>query len=379
MKAIGLMSGTSADGVDAALVDISDRGGKIKVRLISFITRPYPEKLRRRLLAISEPGAGSAAELAQLNVEVGEIFARAAHQVCNVAKTAITKVDFIASHGQTVAHLPARHSTLQIGEASVIAARTGVTVIADFRPADMAAGGQGAPLTPLADFHFFRHRSRTRLIVNIGGITNVTILRGGIKSPDEIIGFDTGFGNMALDGLACQISHGKMSYDKNGRLAGSGNVREDWMKLILAHPFFQKKPPKSAGREEFGKKYLEGLQKRLNIKTARARTDIIATLAASIPRAVFWAINRFVMPVKNIDEVLLCGGGAHNPILRKHFIENLNPAEVTLTDKFGIPADAREAMAFALLGYLSIKRRPGNVPAVTGAREKTILGKIIYP
>jgi len=373
------MSGTSADGVDAALVDISDRGGKIKVRLISFITRPYPEKLRRRLLAISEPGAGSAAELAQLNVEVGEIFARAAHQVCNVAKTAITKVDFIASHGQTVAHLPARHSTLQIGEASVIAARTGVTVIADFRPADMAAGGQGAPLTPLADFHFFRHRSRTRLIVNIGGITNVTILRGGIKSPDEIIGFDTGFGNMALDGLACQISHGKMSYDKNGRLAGSGNVREDWMKLILAHPFFQKKPPKSAGREEFGKKYLEGLQKRLNIKTARARTDIIATLAASIPRAVVSAINRFVMPVKNIDEVLLCGGGAHNPILRKHFIENMSPAKVMLTDEFGIPADAREAMAFALLGYLSTKQRPGNVPAVTGAREKTILGKIIYP
>jgi len=373
------MSGTSADGVDAALVDISERGGKIKVRLISFITRPYPEKLRRRLLAISEPDAGSAAELAQLNVEVGEIFARAATQVCSAAKAAISEVDFIASHGQTVAHLPARHSTLQIGEASVIAARTGVKVVADFRSADLAKGGQGAPLTPLADFHFFRHPNRTRLIVNIGGITNATILRAGIKSPDDILGFDTGFGNMVLDGMAREMTGGKMKCDKNGRLAASGKVREDWMRVILTHPFFRERPPKSAGREEFGIKYLNDLQRRLNIKTVRARTDLIATLTAVVSRVTVSAINRFVMPIQKVDEVLLCGGGAHNPVLRRHFIGDMSPAKVMLTDKFGIPADAREAMAFALLGYLSIKQRPGNVPAVTGAREKTILGKVIYP
>jgi anhydro-N-acetylmuramic acid kinase len=373
------MSGTSADGVDAALVDISERSGKIKVHLLAFLTRPYPRMLRNRLLFVSEPGGGNTAELTELNFRVGEVFAQAALDVCAHAGVAVSRMKFIASHGQTVAHLPARGATLQIGEGSVIAIRTGVPVVYDFRPADMIRGGQGAPLTPLADFHFFRHPKKNRAIVNIGGITNVTILRGGIKSIEEIIGFDTGFGNMALDGMARLITGGKMSCDKNGRLARSGKIREDWMGKILSHPFFLKKPPKSAGREEFGANYQKDLRVQLNLKTYRDRIDLLSTLTAAIPRTVLHGITRFALPINKVDEVLLCGGGAHNPVLLKHFIETMRPATVKLTDEYGVPGDAREAMAFALLGYLTMKRKPGNVPSVTGASQQSILGKIIYP
>jgi len=379
LKVIGLMSGTSADGVDAALVDIKDRGGRIRTKLITFLTRRYPPALRQRLLSISEPGAGNAGEVAELNVRVGEIFARTAINVCEIAGVDISKIDFIASHGQTVAHIPAKGATLQIGEATVVAARTGLPVVADFRQADMARGGQGAPLTPIADSHFFRHARRNRVVVNVGGITNVTVLRRTIKSIYDIVGFDTGFGNMALDGMAQIISRGKKTYDRQGRMARKGKVKEDWLKKILAHPFFRKKPPKSAGREEFGAVYLDDLQKQLGVKTRPARLDLIATLTAAIAHATAQAIDRFVMPVEDVDEVLLCGGGANNPVLVEHFAENMKPAKLALTDKFGIPADAREAMAFALLGYLTMKRRPGNVPSVTGASEPCILGKIVFP
>jgi len=379
LKAVGLMSGTSVDGVDAALVDIRERSGRIKVKLIAFLTRAYPAKLRKRLLFVSEPGSGSSVEIAELNVRIGKAFARAALEVCIAADVDISSIDFIASHGQTIAHFPAGGATLQIGEGAVIAARTGAPVVTDFRQADLAVRGQGAPLTPMADFHFFRHARKNRVVVNVGGITNVTVLPRGIESIDDITGFDTGFGNMVLDGMARIITRGKASYDKGGRLARKGKVREDWLDTIFAHRFFRKKPPKSTGREEFGAAYLEALQKRLKAGSHRARLDLIATLTAAVARTTVRAVDKFAMPIREVDEVLICGGGARNPTLVQHFSSSVKPAGLMFTDESGVPADAREAMAFALLGYLTVKRRPGNVPAVTGARKTCILGKLVFP
>lgn len=378
MKAVGLMSGTSADGVDAALVNVSERSGRIKVGLAAFQTYPYSSALRKKVFSVGSGEANNTAALAELDVKLGEVFAKAALRVCEKAGVNPAELTYVASHGQTVGHFPERRATVQLADGAVIAARTGACVVEDFRPADMARGGQGAPLTPMADFHFFRHPKKTRLVVNIGGITNVTILPAGANSADEVSGFDVGFGNMVLDGMAGRISGGRKSYDKNGKLAERGNVREEWLKKILAHPFLRKRPPKSAGREQFGKKYLDGLEKKLGVRSREKRLDLLATLTEAVTRATGDAIRRFGR-IKRVDEVLLCGGGAKNPLLFEGFRRNLNSSEVTTTDALGIPSDAREAMAFALLGYLTLKKRPGNVPAATGARSKCVLGKVIYP
>jgi len=378
LKAVGLMSGTSADGVDAALVDIRERAGRINVGLAAFLTLPYPPSLREEVFSASRTGAVGVAGLAGLNTKLGDFFAKAALRVCRKAGLKPAELDFVASHGQTVGHFPERGATMQLAEGAVIAARTGRCVISDFRQADMARGGQGAPLTPMADFHFFRHPKKNRLVVNIGGIVNITVLPGGAKCADEIYGFDVGFGNMALDGMAGRITGGKQQYDENGKLAGRGEVRQDWFKAIFAHPFYRKKPPKSAGREQFGEEYLDGLEKKLGLKSRRERIDLLATLAEAVPRSTEDAVRRFA-PTGEFDEILLCGGGAANPVLFDGFRKYFKASKVMSTGALGIPADAREAMAFALLGYLRLGKRPGNVPSVTGASSKCVLGKVIYP
>jgi len=379
VKAIGLMSGTSADGVDAALVDLKKTRGKIRAGLIAFHTLSYPKKTREFILRLSEPGGGDAAAVAELNVVVGEFFARAALGVCAAAGVDIADVDFIGSHGQTIAHLPAKKATLQVGEPSVIAARTDCAVVADFRPADMARGGQGAPLTPIADYHLLGHARKTRVVINIGGITNVTVLPEGARDAGEVTGFDTGFGNMVLDCLAGKISGGKMRYDRGGRMARKGTPNEAWLKDILSHPFFSKKPPKSAGREEFGVSYVERTEKRFRVKDEASRLDLIATFTSAIARGAAEAVGKFALPLRDIDEVLLCGGGARNPVLYERFAQYFAPAKVMKTDAAGVPADAREAMAFAVLGYLTLKKIPGNIPAVTGASAPAPLGKCVLP
>ncbi len=378
MKAVGLMSGTSADGVDAALVKISERSGKIKTRLDAFQTYPYPPALKRKVFSASSSTSADFAELAGLNVKLGEFFAKAALRICEKAGPKSDELDYVASHGQTVGHFPERKATVQLAEGAVIAARTGTRVVSDFRVADMARGGQGAPLTPMADFHFFGHPRKSRLVVNIGGITNVSILPTGAESVDEISGFDTGFGNMVLDGMTRIITGGKKGYDKNGKLAARGRVREDWLKTILGHSFFRKQPPKSAGREQFGEEYLRQLEKNLRIKGRGARIDLLATFTEAVSKSVEDAIRHFCRK-KRFDEVILCGGGAKNPALFEGFTRNLKSSKVISSDKLGIPAEAREAMAFALLGYLTIKGRPGNVPKVTGASSECVLGKVIHP
>jgi len=379
MLIIGLMSGTSADGVGAALVEVAGRGRDIRVELREFLTDPYPRGIRNSVLDISRPGGGTTAEVAALNTLLGERFAKAAIKVCRRAATPITTVDFIGSHGQTVAHLPERHSTLQIGEPAVIAAVTQRPVVADFRPADIAAGGQGAPLTPLADYLLFRNPKLGRGVLNIGGICNITFLPAGIEKPDDLIAFDTGPGNMLLDAMTAVLSRGKKQFDNKGNIARSGKARDSWLEELMRHPFFKKKPPKSAGREQFGAHYLDELLAKFKAKGEGAQRDLLATLAESVALSVAAAIEKFILPRHRADDLLACGGGASNEYLMERIGRCIAPIKLGTTDNAGVPADAREAIAFALLARETWEGRPGNVPAATGAKRAVTLGKIIRP
>ena len=379
MYFLGLISGTSADGVDAALVDIRGKERRISAKLLGFISDPYPPRIRRRVLEISAPEGGSTASVAQLNVELGERFARAALKVCKKASLDVEKVTVIGSHGQTVAHLPEKHATLQLGEPAVIAAVTGRPVVADFRPADIAAGGQGAPLTPLADFLLLRHKILNRAILNIGGISNITFLPAGIDDPNDLIAFDTGPGNMIMDSLTAVLTGGKVDFDRGGAMARSGKVRSSWQGKLLKHPYFRKSPPKSAGREQFGAHYLKELLLKFDIKTEEEMKDLLATLVMSVARSVAVAIGEHILPKHDVDELLACGGGAHNGFLMECLKRELAPIRVATTDSANVPIDAREAMAFAILARETWEGRPGNVPAATGAKRAVTLGKIICP
>lgn len=377
MLVIGLMSGTSVDGVDAALVDIGDN----KIVPHAFITLTYPKKLRERIIQVSNGEKITAGELAELNALIGEIFGKSAIKVCEKASIPISKVELLGSHGQTIAHIPCKGATLQIGEPAVIAEKTGVTVISDFRQADIAARGEGAPLTPMADYFLFRNEKLNRMIVNIGGITNITFIPSAAKNPTEIIGFDTGPGNMMIDGLVQLLTKGKRKYDENGMLALKGQVHEGWLKTILRHPFFKKKPPKSAGREQFGMDYLLSLIKKFNVKSKKDYHDFCATLTAAVAQSIAIQVKRFVLPNNRVDEVLLCGGGYKNSALRKfieHYFRELVDKQVKVhtTALAGVAPDAREAIAFAVLAYLTWKGQTGNIPSVTGASRPIVLGKI---
>lgn len=378
MLVIGLMSGTSADGVDSALVEITDR----KINPLAFLTLPYPPHLREKIIQVSSGKKITAGELAKLNVLVGRIFGESAIKVCKKARISISKVDLIGSHGQTIAHFPEKRATLQIGEPALIASMTGCPVVADFRQADLAEGGEGAPLTPMADFLLFRHKKLNRLIVNIGGITNITFISRGAKTPDEVMGFDTGFGNMTIDALIQWLTRGRDKYDKNGQLASKGQVNEEWLKTILAHPFFKKKPPKSAGREQFGRSYLLSLVKKFDVKSENEIRNLCTTLTASVAQSIAMQVREFILPYHRVDEVLLCGGGHKNRALRRFidsYFRELVSKEIKIctTASAGIDPDAREAVAFALLAYLTWKGRAGNIPQVTGASRAVVLGKII--
>lgn len=379
MKVIGLMSGTSADGVDAALVDIQGHGHDLTVRLLAFVDTPYPRPLQRRLLAACTEG--TVADICRLNALLGEWFAKAALKVIAAAGFTPQDIDLIGSHGQTIHHLPAPtrepgvgliRSTLQIAEPAVIAERTGLTTVANFRPRDMAAGGQGAPLAPYAHGLLLRHPDRSRLIVNLGGISNVTYLtnKGGLET---LIAFDTGPGNMVLDGLVASQSKGRQTYDRDGRLAAKGRVNESWLRHLLAHPYFRKAPPKSTGRELFGAPYVTRLFKEKRTRKASFE-DLLATCAALTAGAVHTACRWTSGPV---DEVLVGGGGARNRAVMAHLAHAFEPAPVRTFDEAGWDAKAFEAIAFAVLAYQTLQGQATNVPAATGARHPVLLGAIV--
>jgi anhydro-N-acetylmuramic acid kinase len=430
VRVAGLMSGTSLDGVDAAVVDICGR----RVRLLAFEMFPFAPALRKSILALCRPETARLDDLCHYNHVLGEVFAEAVVRLCEKSGIPLESIDLIGSHGQTIWHNPngPRHggrvirSTLQIGEPSRIAQRTGITTVADFRPRDMAAGGEGAPLVPYADAVLFSDPKLCRAVQNIGGIANVTFLpvcsdavrryrsmgvppmsstavpavsttgilpatRQGRDAPDthgrdahathgqdaratDVLAFDTGPGNMVIDGLVRLITEGKRHYDRGGAMAARGDVHEGLLKEMLRHPFLRRRPPKSTGREQFGQQYCEWLYAAARKRRLPAE-DLLATATAFTASTIAAAYRKFLprMP----DEMILCGGGAHNRTLVRMLQDRLAEVRIRSTDEFGISVDAKEAVSFAILAYATIHGVPNNVPRVTGADEPVVLGKIV--
>ena len=377
MIGIGLMSGTSADSIDAACVRLEGAPPRLDWELLSFVTLPMDPGLRQQVFAAFRPETGTVDRLCGLNFTLGEAFAQASLEAIRAAGLTPGQVDFIGSHGQTVWHIPPGSgegvpSTLQLGSPAVIAQRTGVTVVSDFRSRDMAAGGQGAPLVPFVDDLLLRHPTRSRAVQNIGGIGNVTFLPAG--EGGGAFGFDTGPGNMLLDRAAEVLTQGQMRCDLDGKMAFAGHVHEDFLQKWMAEePYFTRQPPKSTGRELFGvqrcRVYLQEL-------AGLSREDILATLTAFTARSTADAYRRF-LPVLP-DEVLLCGGGARNPAIAAMLQRELPGSRVGRTEDAGLPGDAKEAVAFAVMGYETMNRRPGNLPAATGASGPVVLGSVTW-
>lgn len=375
------MSGTSADGVDAALVEITPAGDRPALHLVAWDTLPYPPGLRERILAAAT--GGSTEEVCHLDAYLGELFAEAAARVVRRAGADLTDVDLIGSHGQTIHHLPvarregthAVRSSLQIGEPAVIAERTGVTTIADFRPRDLAAGGEGAPLTPIVHHALFARPDRGRVILNLGGIANITVLPAGAP-PSAVAGFDTGPGNVLLDEFVRAAGLTDRGYDEGGNLAAAGEVQPDLLQELLRHPFVRRPPPKSTGREGFGPGFVEQFRGRLRA-AGTGDLDGLATLAAFTIEAVVENLRAFVFPRTAVHEVVVTGGGACNAFLMRRLAEALPECLVASSDDIGFPGRALEAAAFAWLAYLTATGQPGNLPAVTGARGPRVLGCIV--
>ena len=376
----GVMSGTSADGINVALVRFSSAH---KFELLGHAEYPYRKPVRAAILAAMNATHASVAGLARLNFLLGELYAEAVEK----AQTRFQcKADLVACHGQTLYHqgnpqmfLGRRTAaTWQTGEAAVIAARVGVPVISDFRPADIAAGGQGAPLVPFLDFALFRDRRVGRIAQNIGGIANLTAIPAN-ATPAHLIAFDTGPGNMVIDALMGRLFD--QPYDSGGKIAASGAVLKPVLRKLLAHRFFRQHPPKTAGREQFGREFAEDFIK----LCGRARKqDIIATATALTTRSITAAIHSFVLgphPNAEFREVIVSGGGTRNRAMMTMLHAELAPLGLKLqtSDDFGLPSQSKEAVAFALLGYQTWHRRPSNVLAATGSRREAVLGKICYP
>jgi len=377
MRVAGLMSGTSVDGVDVAVVDITNK----KVNLLAFDVFPYPNALRREILQLCHPESASIENICHYNFVLGEIFADAIIKLCSQSGVSLNSIDLVGSHGQTIYHNPRGkrysktiiRSTLQIGEPSVIAHRIGITTVADFRPRDMAAGGEGAPLVPYTDYILFGGNRSSRAVQNIGGIANVTFLPRLCKQHD-IVAFDTGPGNMVIDGVIRLISDGRRRFDSGGKMAARGAVNKRLLNEMLRHPFLRRCPPKSTGREEFGISFAKKIYEQA-LEKGIASADIVATVTAFTAKSIARAYHQF-LPVLP-DEIILCGGGSRNKTLVEMLRSELPDAKMLSTEDFGISVDAKEAVSFAILAWATIKGLTNNVPGVTGAERPVIMGKII--
>lgn len=389
------MSGTSADGVDAVAVRIAGRGERMRAEVVLHHHLRFPAGLRERLLAVMAPAVTSTEEISRLHAELGDAFGRAARAAIGRLPPA-GHPTLIGLAGQTVCHLPGRRPgqtvTLQLGDAARVAARTGLSVVSDFRQSDVAAGGQGAPLVPWTDWLLFRHPRIGRAVQNIGGIGNVTWIPPGAKAKD-VVAFDTGPGNMVIDGLVSLVTKGKERFDRDGRRAARGRVLEGVLKRWLSHPFFKLRPPRTTGREVFGRPFIE--RELTVLQNASLNTDDwIATATAFTVRAIvdsyFRHLSHFDRLLREATqarpgrmpagvEVILCGGGADNVTLRTMLAKELRGARVETIDAFGIPAQAKEALSFAILAAACVDRVPGNLPQVTGAWHPAVLGRICPP
>jgi anhydro-N-acetylmuramic acid kinase len=380
---VGLISGTSMDGIDAALVRISGPATQPRVRLVAFQALAYPAPVRQTILRIATGEAATAGEISQLNFLLGELFADAALHVCHKARVAPSRLAAIGSHGQTIFHqgTPTREfgmniaSTLQIADPCVIAERTSAPVVADFRTADMAAGGQGAPLVPMVDYLLLHDARKGTVALNIGGIANFTVIPAAPKQ-EQVFGFDTGPGNMVIDGLVRRFTKGQKAYDVGGRWAAKGRVIEPLLSEVLRLPFFARRPPKSAGREQFGRPFIQ--QFFLKRRGAQPE-DLLRTATELTARTIADALERFVLGKISIHRLIISGGGAHNRLLVARLGELLPTLRVHRSDEFGLDVDAKEAIAFAVLADRTLHGLPGNLPSVTGARRAVVLGRISRP
>ncbi len=398
---IGLMSGTSVDAVTAAAVEIAGRysleRGRPRLSLLGLAHRPYPPELRRSVFEAFDPGRAGADRLSLLNVAIGEAFAQAAQAAAAEAGLPLDRFDFIGSHGQTIWHQPdpimvelpggprPLTSTLQLGEPAVIAERTGLTVVSGFRGRDMALGGQGAPLVPLFDLLVYGERRRSLALQNLGGIANVTVLPAGRRLAD-VFAFDSGPGNMLIDALVESASGGAEGFDRDGARAARGRVSPELLTELMAHPYLSRTPPKSTGREEFGRPFAVRVRAR-GPALGLSDDDLIATATEFTAASIADAYDRFIRPRGRLARAVLAGGGAHNPVLvaaiRRRLAAvpglGLKASQVVLQDDVGLPAEAKEAVAFALLADVTLRGLPGNVPGATGASGPAVLGVIAPP
>jgi anhydro-N-acetylmuramic acid kinase len=378
--ALGIMSGTSADGIDVALVRAKGHNASLE----KFASFPFPRGVQQAILALAEGRPVSTGEISQLNFLLGEVFADAALSACRKFRVSPARIDVIGSHGQTVFHqgTPAPFSgrriasTLQIGDPSVIAVRTGITTVGDFRPADMAAGGQGAPLVPFVDYMHYRHPRIGRVALNIGGIANVTVIPGGAGIAD-VFAFDTGPGNMVIDALVRHFTRGQKGFDRNAELAARGKLLAGLLRSLLADKYFSQLPPKTTGREQYGEAYLRRLLSHSEARRAKPE-DLTRTATILTALSIVDAFHRFILPKAKIGELIVSGGGARNPLLMAQIEAGLTGIKVRDAGELGVPADAKEAFAFAVLACETLRKRPANVPGATGARKSVVLGKVCY-
>lgn len=383
-RVVGLMSGTSVDGIDAALVEIRGRGLESKVQLLAFESSPYPGEIRTRIFELFSPQTSTVDKIGYMNFLLGELYAEAALSVIKKAGLEANEVDVIGSHGQTIYHMPYGDNrygydvkyTVQIGEGSVIAYRTGIPCVSDFRVADMAAGGQGAPLVPYSEFLIYRDPDRNILLQNIGGIGNITVLPAGCTA-DRVSAFDTGPGNMVIDGLMEVISGGRLHMDAGGAVAGSGKVNTELLNVLKNDPYFSRKPPKTTGREYFGKEYV-GRILDFMAQNQIAEEDGVATATYLTAWSIADAYRRFIQEQCRAHRLIIGGGGSYNPVLVDFIRREMKEYGVqTLTqEEIGFSSDAKEAVAFAVLADSAICGQPNNMPGVTGAKDLVVMGKI---
>ncbi|MFU0800953.1 MAG: anhydro-N-acetylmuramic acid kinase [Xylanivirga thermophila] len=380
---VGLMSGTSVDGVDAALVKIHGNGMDTKTEMIAFKNYPYDEQVRKRIFELFVPETSTVDKVCHMNFLLGEIFARAALDIIAEAGYTPEDIDIIGSHGQTIYHMPNPiddsgynvRSTLQIGESAVIAERTGIITVDDFRVRDMAAGGQGAPLVPYTEYMIYRDKNKNIALQNIGGISNVTVIPVNC-SMDEVFAFDNGPGNMVIDEVVKRITNGNQNYDKDGQMAGKGTINGMLLDYLMDDKYFRLPLPKTTGREYFGSAYVDRLMNRareLNIE----REDLVATVTALTAKSIADSYKYYILDKYRLDRVIIGGGGSYNKTLLKFIKGYLKNIEVITQENLGFSSDAKEAVAFAILANEAINGYANNIPKVTGAKRPVVMGKIV--
>jgi len=371
--AVGLMSGTSLDGIDVALVKIKGCREKTDLKLIDFITLEYDNETRNRIIKASSIDSSDVRDISLLNFDLGMKFADAVLKILEKNDIKIESLDFIASHGQTIYHIPTR-ATFQIGEISVIAEVTKTLTIGDFRVRDVAAGGHGAPLVPYSEYLLYRSENKNIVLQNIGGIGNATLLLKNCKLED-VVAFDTGPGNMIIDYVVEKLTYGEKKYDNLGEMAARGKIDYNLVEELLKDPYFEQAPPKTTGREKYGKEFADNLIDLMKSKKLTSY-DMIATVTYFTAKSISESYKKWIFPIANIDEVILGGGGSHNITLIRYLKQELSGVQVITQEDIGLSSDAKEAIAFAILGNETIHGNFNNIPNVTGAKHPVVMGKI---